>query len=217
MAVDDVSSFCCGPGYNSTTESCQYVTRGSTSPFQVPNGKVVLNRDTGSTGPNVTTTTTATVTVTAKATNGLEAPLQRGCANHDAAIAGGIGVPLGLLLLLLVSPLQILGRSGAGVSRHVSLTMACGLAHDCESQCTPRLRLLTLLLPSSCLSLTFFLPSSHFIPTCSGACSDETSGRSVNVADATAEGTRKAAPGKSLVREASSRQRHDATRECLEA
>lgn len=69
------------------------------SPFQVPNGKVIYNRNTGSTGPNATTTATATVTVTAKATNG-PGSVRTSCPDHGAAIGAGVGAPLGLLSLL---------------------------------------------------------------------------------------------------------------------
>ena len=64
-------------------------------PFSIPHGKIIYNRTTGSTQLESTTATTANVT------SGPETFDPSLCPHHGAAVGAGLGVPLGLLLLLV--------------------------------------------------------------------------------------------------------------------
>lgn len=86
------SYFCCGGGYNESSELCSYTTHGTQAPFLLTNGLIVFNRSDASIGPNSTTTVIATATATATA-------LAKSSSSRDAAIGAGVGVPLALLLL----------------------------------------------------------------------------------------------------------------------
>ena len=89
------NDFCCGTG-NSSSGTCDTPTGGSNKPFNVPNGLVINNRTSGSTGPNDTSSAPViTVTITAF-------PPTPSASSHsftEAAVGAGVGVPLGLALL----------------------------------------------------------------------------------------------------------------------
>ena len=105
LLVDDYPPdlFCCGSGYNNTTNECETETHDSSAPFHLDPSEIIYDRSSGSTGPNSTTTQVtqashATVTVTATAT--VTPTLQN---DHDLAIGLGVGLPLGLLVLVTSS------------------------------------------------------------------------------------------------------------------
>ena len=118
MWATDALSMCCGTGYPNGT--CVQVSRGSNLAFEVPVGKVINNRTSGSTRQNVTVASasdsvstsgsTAITTVTVTMTLPNQQAVSTAChaaspsashspTSHDAAIGAGIGVPLGVALV----------------------------------------------------------------------------------------------------------------------
>ena len=106
-------SYCCGPG-NSTTGKCIHSTRNSVEPFPLSAGRVIFNRTSGSTLPNITdissaTTTSSTTvslssqaaspTITAQPLNRTLCPNTPSSSNKPAVVGVGVGVPSGLALL----------------------------------------------------------------------------------------------------------------------
>src|SRR5436305_15341742 len=66
---DDIGKFCCGIypngviAWNSTSQLCVNATYGSYDPFELPAGRIIYNRTSGSTSfPNVTLEQTVTIT-----------------------------------------------------------------------------------------------------------------------------------------------------------
>lgn len=103
----DDTSFCCGPG-NSSTNACVDSTLGLTAPFAVPAGRVIFNRTSGSTSPNISDTSTITVlptavssTTTTTASTGSAICTNSPPSSTDSAKVGylEVGIPLGLGLL----------------------------------------------------------------------------------------------------------------------
>ncbi len=94
--------FCCGPGF-SNNNTCKISTYNSFEPFGVAAGKVIFNRTSGSTSPNITATTlfTTPTAIILPSTNTPSAnPKIKSNQNTEVAIAG-VGIPLGLALLLV--------------------------------------------------------------------------------------------------------------------
>ncbi|MCJ1469536.1 hypothetical protein MMC07_008169, partial [Pseudocyphellaria aurata] len=89
------STFCCGPSYNSTSQTCG---EAPNTPFTIHLGVVINNRTSGSTSPNTTTSDSqnppAVITTTTTAT-----ALANSSSNRETAIGVGVGVSLGVALL----------------------------------------------------------------------------------------------------------------------
>lgn len=89
------STFCCGPSYNLTSQTCG---EAPNTPFTIHLGIVINNRTSGSTSPNTTTSDSqnppAVVTTTTTAT-----ALANSSSNRETAIGVGVGVSLGVALL----------------------------------------------------------------------------------------------------------------------
>lgn len=102
----DDTSFCCGPG-NSSSNTCISSTLGNPAPFAVPAGRVIFNRTSGSTSPNISDISTVTVSSAVASSTSAIAPTDSAiCRNSPssskksaAAVGIGVGVPLGLALL----------------------------------------------------------------------------------------------------------------------
>lgn len=85
--------FCCYPGYNVTSERCDLAAggTGTTTPFQLAEGNVIIDRSNGATlSVNSTSSASSTVTVTAES---------KSDNNNVTAVGAGVGVSLGVLLL----------------------------------------------------------------------------------------------------------------------
>lgn len=118
--------FCCG---NFANGKCSFASRGSNDPFTGPaNGKIIYNRENGSTGPNVTSTlsgSTSTVTktvtslttATAAAANGDFAPCP---ADRTTAVGVGVGASLGALLIALATLLFLQIRKRRDLEQRLS-------------------------------------------------------------------------------------------------
>ncbi|KAK4619760.1 hypothetical protein CLAFUW4_11038 [Fulvia fulva] len=103
--------FCCLNGYNVTSRQCMTESDGTSAPFSLPAGSVVIDRSNGATLPQNFNSTdaagsiiTVTATAAANATNTPES-------NNTTAIAAGISVPLGLLLLAALAGCFVLWRN----------------------------------------------------------------------------------------------------------
>jgi len=95
--------FCCGPGF-SNNKTCKISTYNSFEPFGVAAGKVIFNRTSGSTSPNITATTlvtTPTATILPSTNTPSANPKIKSNQNTEVAIGAGVGIPLGLALLLV--------------------------------------------------------------------------------------------------------------------
>ena len=112
MFATSASTMCCGPGYPNGT--CDQRSQGSKLAFEVPLGRIIYNRTSGSTERNETASdptsiSASTVTVTASASDrsscSTASPAASsksvGCSStsNDAAIGAGVGVPLGVALI----------------------------------------------------------------------------------------------------------------------
>ena len=112
LVIDqDLGSYCCGSGYNGTSDTCGYPTHGSYAPFALPQAAIIYNRTSGSTTLPSAVTETARVTETQQ----LDFPQ----AKHVSATA--VGIPLGIVLLislaLLAATLMMLMRSRTALKR----------------------------------------------------------------------------------------------------
>ena len=99
----NVQLFCCGPG-NSTSGTCSQISKGSVEPFFIPAGRVIFNRTSGSTLPNISDTSTvtpapSTSVLSTIGSNGTSCRSLPFSSKKPAAVGVGVGVPCGLALL----------------------------------------------------------------------------------------------------------------------
>ncbi|KAF7188005.1 hypothetical protein HII31_10677 [Pseudocercospora fuligena] len=101
-------NFCCRTAYNVTSNSCTTSTEDSTDPFQLSAGTVIYDRATGAQLPetwNDTTPVATVMTVTATPSAGAQKS-----SSNITAVAAGIAVPLGVLLLAALAGCGILWK-----------------------------------------------------------------------------------------------------------
>ena len=101
--------FCCRNGYNTTSQECMTPSDGTSAPFSLPAGTVIIDRSNGATLPEDFNSTDAagsvvTATVTASAAS---APGK----SNTAAVAAGVAVPLGVLLIAALVGCGVLWRN----------------------------------------------------------------------------------------------------------
>lgn len=106
--VSNTADYCCGPFNLKNNGQCDDPTDGNPYPFPIPNANLITNRTTGEQGfLNRTSLGTASqATVTTVQTSTLAAATQ----DHrtkDLAIGAGVGVPLGVLLVLVCTVLAL--------------------------------------------------------------------------------------------------------------
>jgi hypothetical protein len=99
LMVDDQGDglWCCGVGFNSSSNMCQYTTHSSNTPFNLPEGRVINNRTSGSSGPNITTSSSI---ATCSPDPGNQSGYKTS-GNDNVAIGVGLGVPLAFSLAAL--------------------------------------------------------------------------------------------------------------------
>ena len=98
--------YCCGSGYNGTSNTCAYPTHGSYTAFELPGGSIIFNRTSGSTDLPSAAIETLPVTVTAT-------PTPTSTEKQVSAMAVGIplGVLLGIAIVLLAATVTLWQRS----------------------------------------------------------------------------------------------------------
>lgn len=100
------SVFCCSP-FNIYNNTCLVATKGSHAPFYVEAGKVIFNRTSGSTSPNITSIAPVTITVTATATTTatISPSAHRGSSSSKRETVTGavVGAVLGSGLLVMLA------------------------------------------------------------------------------------------------------------------
>ncbi|KAF6230559.1 hypothetical protein HO173_011096 [Letharia columbiana] len=136
--LQDKFKFCCSQVILSNN-TCNTTTKGSTAPFEIEAGLVILNRTSGSTSLNTTDAATVTVTATATATatpmatvtaltlppnsssfhNTSSTSPSSSSSSREAAIGAGMGVTLGLGLLVTLGLLWRLRKHKQILSKDI--------------------------------------------------------------------------------------------------
>lgn len=122
LLVNDsaVGQFCCSEGLDANTTKCIIATLGSSKPFELDPGQIILDRSNGATvGSNLepaTTTVTATAQPSAATAAGTQPPSSK--RDDTLPIILGISIPLGILLLVAVIVICWLWRRTNSINKH---------------------------------------------------------------------------------------------------
>lgn len=126
------SPFCCDGPYDNTTGTCAKPSQGSSQPFELPPGRVVYNRTDGAImtdgtlSSNYSQRATCDETQTAISQNQTSTPAscpQEGVqvsesgSSNVTAVASGIAVPLGVLLLASLLAVVVLLRQNRALKK----------------------------------------------------------------------------------------------------
>ncbi|EME41182.1 hypothetical protein DOTSEDRAFT_55080 [Dothistroma septosporum NZE10] len=122
--------FCCVSGYNVTSQQCMTESDGTFAPFSLPAGTVVIDRSNGATLPeNFNSTDAAASVVTATVTASATAAPEK---SNTAAVAAGVAVPLGVLLVAALAGCFLLWRNLGKARRELAAFGHGGSAQVCD-------------------------------------------------------------------------------------